>query len=1376
MQHFSKKLAINFLFFSLLIVVSIGFLGITSSRESALAFSSPEDQFQAEAKSRIFIKEAYRLDENGGVVENVYDQVKAKDDIWSSFTSGQSVRVTFEGALDNTKDITLSARSGSGGSIEVYVEGEPVPVAVFEAINQEKIYQIYLSNLKSPADVFDLKIKGDVDIDWIVDPDTMLFRFLASGGSAPHGSLALGGSTFYGMAFSGGRYGKGIIFSVATDGTGFTTLHEFAGGAGDGSSPYGSLIVSGGKLYGTTMTGGITDEGVLFSLNTDGTGFSSLHDFTYGAGDGIQPSQYGELTLSGSTLYGMTYSGGSTDSGIIYAIDTDGSDYTIIHNFTGGAGGAGPYGSLTLAGSTFYGMTRVGGSSDKGVVFSMNISGSGFTVLHNFAGGAGDGSHPNGSLIMATSTLYGATSEGGTSDNGTIFSLTTGGTGFVVLHEFNTGAGDGINPHGALTLSGNKLYGTAMNGGASSGGAIFSIDTDGTDFATLREFAGGAADGYNTKSTLVIISNKLYGITTRGGDYDSGTIFSIDTDGTDFALPYEFHVGGADGSKPQGSLIISGSTLYGMTRTGGSSDKGLIFSVSTSGTGFTALHQFAGGAGDGATPFYGDLTLSGSTLYGMTFAGGSADLGVIFSLNTNGTGFTTLHEFAGGAGDGSRPYASLIASGTKLYGQTFTGGAQDKGVVFSINTNGTGFTTLHEFAGGAGDGANPYSSLALANNTLYGTTVYGGSANKGVVFSLSTSGAGFAALHEFPNSTSDGNAPYGSVVISGSKLYGMAMYGRTPNKGIIFSLDTNGSNYATLHIFAGGNNDGKYPNGSLTLSGSKLYGMTTEGGTADSGVVFSLNTNGTNYSVFYKFVGGTNDGANPFGSLILSGGLLYGTTEGGGASDYGAIFSIVPNSSPTFAVDPADSSATSTPVNEGNNVSFTATAADSETNNYYLAVCKTDSVTANNNAAPTCDSGQTWCVSGSTAASSSASCSYAAQAGDSESSDWYAFVCDYSANSACSSASQGSGGDGSPFKINHDPSFTAISAPTAESKADEEIVFSSTASDPDTEASSSLVALYVCKANDFNGTGCGAGGEWCHSTAISANPSCSYKVASSDGSTSHNYYAYVADERNLVSTAGPKSGVFITSVQAALLSSSAYSAPSPSSYEAKIVINNNAAAVSNRLVTLNFSAGREIKKMAISAKSDFSNASQEEYQPSKLWDLCSGLTGGSVCSNGKYTVYAKFYNAWGQPSGLISADVILSAMVSAEPKKTEKLGIIDNTANAGISGNANAGAQPAAAKSKTAKINFSRNLQLGSRGEDVKNLQKFLNSHGYVVAKSGAGSPGKETALFGALTRKAVIKFQENNSDKILKPLGLKKGTGNFYQATRKFINDLSNK
>jgi uncharacterized repeat protein (TIGR03803 family) len=331
-------------------------------------------------------------------------------------------------------------------------------------------------------------------------------------------------------------------------------------------------------------------------------------------------------------------------------------------------------------------MTTTGGSTNRGTLFKLGTDGTGFGLLHQFAGGGSDGQYPYGSLTLSGSTLYGMTTYGGDTDRGTIFKVGTDGTGFGLVHEFAGGGSDGQNPYGSLTLSGSTLYGMTYSGGDSIKGTIFKVGTDGTGFGLLHEFAGGVSDGQNPYGSLTLSGSTLYGMTRVGGDSNFGTIFKVGTDGTGFGLLHEFAGGGSDGQDPYGSLTLSGSTLYGMTYNGGDTDGGTIFKVGTDGTGFGLLHEFAGGGSDGSNP-HGSLTLSGSTLYGMTVGGGDTTAGTMFKVGTDGTGFSLLHEFAGGGSDGGNPfYGAPALSGSTLYGMTKYGGDSDKGVVFSFDT------------------------------------------------------------------------------------------------------------------------------------------------------------------------------------------------------------------------------------------------------------------------------------------------------------------------------------------------------------------------------------------------------------------------------------------------------------------------------------------------------------------------------------------------------------------------------------------------------------------------------------------------------------------------------------------------------------------
>ncbi len=333
----------------------------------------------------------------------------------------------------------------------------------------------------------------------------------------------------------------------------------------------------------------------------------------------------------------------------------------------------------------------------------------GETVLHSFSpfiSGATGGGQLAGALILSGSTLYGLTSNGGASGYGTVFSIGTDGSGFTLLHSFTGSATDGRLPVGSLLLSGGNLYGVTALAGAASQGTIFSIGTDGSGFSLIHSFTGGIADGATPTSSLIISGSTLYGTTQNGGSAGVGTAFSIGTNGAGFALIHTFTAVATNGECPNAALILSGATLYGTTRLGGSNALGTVFSVGTNGAAFTLLHSFTGVPTDGTNPG-GSLLLSGSTLFGVTNWGGTHSLGNLFSIQTNGTGFTSLYSFTGGT-DGTEPDTELVLSGGTLYGAATSAGSGGGGTVFSIGTGGAGFTVLHSFVGGA-NGSKPVS-------------------------------------------------------------------------------------------------------------------------------------------------------------------------------------------------------------------------------------------------------------------------------------------------------------------------------------------------------------------------------------------------------------------------------------------------------------------------------------------------------------------------------------------------------------------------------------------------------------------------------------------------------------------------------------------
>ncbi len=923
----------------------------------------------------------------------------------------------------------------------------------------------------------------------------VLYSFTGVGtdGVNPFSGLTLVGNTLFGTTASGGSDGDGTVFSVNADGSDYQVLYSFTGTGNDGANPYASLTLAGNTLYGTTWHGGANGDGTIFSINTDGSGYQVLYSFTDTGNDGANPCA--SLTLVGNTLYGTTRDGGADGDGTVFSVNTDGSAYQVLYSFTGtGNDGANPNAGLTLVGSALFGTTVSGGSDGDGTVFSINTDGSNYQELYSFTGTGNDGANPYAGLTLVGSALFGTTWDGGTDGDGTVFSINTDGSGYQVLYSFTDTGNDGAEPYAGLTVVGSTLFGTTVDGGANADGTAFSINTDGNAYQILYSFTGTGNDGAGPYAGLTLVGSALFGTTLSGGTDGNGTAFVVsgatptvivtpsaiaadygtgsagvdvdpgimvsssdpdlsgatvtispDTlqpgDILSFTSPFD---SGISGTYSGGVLTLSGSatpaqyeaalqsvtfsSTSGSTATrsisivaidnnlqssaeaetidvsvgppvvtasgntgqsyslGGSavavdsavavssfdadltgasititdyqpgdslnyiptagitiaSNAGGVLtltgtatlaqyqaalqSVTFSTTGPTGvrsisivaidglldsipavesvnvaigdyqyLYSFSDTGNDGANSYAG-LAVAGSTLYGTTWSGGANGSGTIFSVNTDGSDYQVLYSFTDTGTDGAYPYAGLTLVGNTLYGTTVSGGSDGDGTIFSINTDGSDYQIVYSFTDSGADGANPNAGLTLVGNTLYGTTTYGGTAGYGTVFSINTDGSGYQDLYSFTATGTDGADPYGNLTLVGSTLFGTTAYGGIDDDGTVFSIYPDGSDYQVLYSFTNTGNDGADPYADLTLDGSTLFGTTYGGGPDGNGTIFSINTDGSDYQVLYAFTDSDNDGVNPNG-LTLVGNTLFGTTAYGGADGNGSVFSINPDGS-----------------------------------------------------------------------------------------------------------------------------------------------------------------------------------------------------------------------------------------------------------------------------------------------------------------------------------------------------------------------------------------------------------------------------------------------------------------------------------------------
>jgi len=337
-----------------------------------------------------------------------------------------------------------------------------------------------------------------------------------------------------------------------------------------------------------------------------------------------------------------------------------------------------------------------------------------------------------------------------------------------------------------------------------------------------------------------------------------------------------------DGSSP-GTLVQYGSTLYGNAQTGGTYSKGVIYSISTNGSSYLILYNFGTNANDGVTPAWLVINSTGTTLYGITTTGGINNNGTLFSLSTSSPyTYSKLYDFSNNGISGSQPFR-LIISGNTLYGTSISNYLSNNyGTLYSYNTSTSTFTQLYI----SSVGYTVFYSLAISGSTLYFTTnsFFGSPPFTSYIYSIATTGGSTTTVYTFGSSPSN---PL-NLIVSGTKIYGSNQTNQLSNYSGwgIFSVTTSGTGYQQLVT-------GSTISQSITtmiLSGSTLYAAVNLGGTYNSGSLYSISTTGTNGTTMYSFAGQPSDGYSPL-VAISSGSTLYGTTFTGGSVNLGIVFS-----------------------------------------------------------------------------------------------------------------------------------------------------------------------------------------------------------------------------------------------------------------------------------------------------------------------------------------------------------------------------------------------------------------------------------------------------------------------------------------------------
>jgi uncharacterized repeat protein (TIGR03803 family) len=404
-------------------------------------------------------------------------------------------------------------------------------------------------------------------------------------------------------------------------------------------------------------------------------------------------------------LYGTTSSASSVTGGLIYRSSADGSLVKTLYQMSTSEAYAPLAGLLVGSDGLLYGTTTLGAvgvvANTTGTVFRIKTDGTGFTILHRFEPWSAsnvnsnaintDGAFPETALIEGSDGfLYGVTRAGGPHGTGAVFKVSRDGTSFKVLHTFGAVTSDanavvplnldGAAPLGVLLQGADGfIYGTTSAGGENGRGTIFRVGTDGSGFQLQHVFAaltGSSSPQVNVGGAGPLAGltdgkdGRFYGVASGGGTNGFGTIFAFDPVGRLLTVMYDFD--DTNGDNPAGTLLLGSDTrLYGTTAfggttsSGGKSNLGTIFSIARDGTGFTKLYSFDNS--QGSNPRGKLLQTNATTLVGVTTTGGRCGQGTLYQYSSTGAtvvGDTGCGQRKGNKGGGTTTPILLLLMGT----------------------------------------------------------------------------------------------------------------------------------------------------------------------------------------------------------------------------------------------------------------------------------------------------------------------------------------------------------------------------------------------------------------------------------------------------------------------------------------------------------------------------------------------------------------------------------------------------------------------------------------------------------------------------------------------------------------------------------------
>lgn len=754
-----------------------------------------------------------------------------------------------------------------------------------------------------------------------------LHDFSLNQGTFPTDGLVIKNGFAYGTTPTGGIHKKGVVFRIGLDGSGYTVLHQFNGG--DGQHPFGNLIIDESNMLYGIARGGQFNEGVLYALSANGSLFVNVRNFQNERPVGnllrVQHNTVPSVGLSfpshqatGAPIYGK-YTCDVVPSALNYTLQiSEHADFRDTVVTLNSATNKLDFGLQFLKFATPY-HARVRSS-----VWPVYGPATSFTT-RNEMDYAFISKPSNGATGQATMNLKvtinqvpGATRYliqlSKTSDfSGEILSDTSKTDGqrtmtfshldyaTVYYVRGNSNVSESFGPVSSFITQAEPLLTitSPANGATGLDQSLFTVSCSSMDAAELYTIELSATPDFSgptisrnslTKGQLIfnfknlnpattyylrakcelstkfgpvsvlttrdpIIEKRIWGVTTMGGTADLGTIFSFSLDSGTFTKHRDYGYPDQYASL-SGSLIQTPTGFAGLSASHGTGG-GEVFTLDKDG--YSLLETYG--------PHKGSVMMGSDNYIYIVDDWINYFRGGIYKIYADGDSVSPLDRIIfrnRSDWHGSNPTAQLLEQPDGyLYGTAPRMGSEEMGTLFRLKMDGSGHEVIHTFAGS--DGAHPDASLIMGTDDyLYGVTPFGGSYDRGVLFKMQPDGTNFQVLYEFNNA--QGSNPMSNLLWYNEKLYGTASAGGTYDKGVVFSINPDGTGYTNLLECNGIVSANPY--GGLTVDeNGVLYGTTTAGGEHNLGVIFSLNSDGSSYQTLFNFSPET--GGSPNGNLLL---------------------------------------------------------------------------------------------------------------------------------------------------------------------------------------------------------------------------------------------------------------------------------------------------------------------------------------------------------------------------------------------------------------------------------------------------------------------------------------------------------------------------